>query len=137
MRDLGIDRAKVQPPPRGPVLFSAASALRLLGVVDEALLLALILGVGLVGHADGVLAGVLPLEVDGILGVYCRVSRIVAGSNVKRSTTCSLSLLRTGVFRKPGRKPTVSTISVSPSQRPIEWPARVGFTLAGWVFWFM
>ena len=37
----------------------------------------------------------------------------------------------------PGRKPTVSTTRTSPSQRPIEWPARVSFTLAGWVFMFM
>ena len=69
--------------------------------------------------------------------MYARVIRMVAGSNVNRSTTCSLSLLRTGVFRNPGRKPTVSTISVSPSQRPIEWPARDAFTDAGCVFWFM
>ena len=33
----------------------------------------------------------------------------------------------------PGAKPTVSTTSVSPSQRPIEWPPRLGVTPAGWL----
>ena len=37
----------------------------------------------------------------------------------------------------PGAKPTVSTTSTSFSQRPIEWPARVGSIFAGCSFMFM
>ena len=43
---------------------------------------------------------------------------------MKRSTTCSRSLCGTVPAMMPGAKPTVSTTSVSPSQRPIECPVR-------------
>ena len=69
--------------------------------------------------------------------MYDCVSSIFTGSSEKRSTTCSLSLLRTGGERTPGAKPTVSTTSTSFSQRPIEWPARDGLIDAGCAAWFM
>ncbi len=103
----------------------ARLAVDLLGVVDEALLLAVVRrDTGHRPRQRGPARCTAPSDRRGRRPCSCASGRIVCGSSVKRSTTCSLSLWRTGKVRKPGRKPTVSTTSTSPSQRPIECPAR-------------
>jgi hypothetical protein len=61
------------------------------------------------------------------------LSASFAGSNVKRSTTCNAPLCgrRPSADRMPGAKPTVSTVSTSFSQRPIECPATLGADAGG------
>ena len=73
-----------------------------------------------IGRQDSIDPDVLVREVERVVGDDSRGSSSVAGSSVKRSTTCSSALCATAPARLPGSKPTVSTTSVSPSQRPIE-----------------
>jgi hypothetical protein len=66
------------------------------------------------GEQHRIRANVRSCEINRILGVYSRLSANVR-SSVKRSITCSWSLLRVGGVSTPGANPTVSTTSVSPS----------------------